>query len=162
RRLRPARVGAVRHLQAAEQSGLWVRDEEVVDRPALAELQVDGLAREQVAGARHHVRRGDAAGPRLLDPRVADVDRVARAHVGLYGRARVGPFHAADVAVGVDDARHQDLARGVDADGAGRDRGRAFRADGHDLALLDDQHALRDLGPRDRDDARADDRERLV
>ena len=153
-RLAP-RVGAVGHLHAAEEAGLRVGDEEIVDRAPRAELQVEGLAREEVARAGHDVDGGDAPGPRLLEARVAHVDGVESANVGLQGRARVGALDPADVAVGVDQAGHDDLARDVAADRVRRELHVALGPDRHDLSAVHDHDSLRDLGARDRDDTGA-------
>ena len=87
------------------------------------EAQKDRLAAQQVARARHDVHGRDAAGLRLLHADVARVDRVEDAHVRLDWRAAVAARAAADVAVRVDEPRHDDLARRVVAETGGRDLG---------------------------------------
>jgi hypothetical protein len=83
------RIGAVRHLDAARVAAVGVLDGDLVDGAAVAQLQVDRLARQQVARARHHVGGGDAAGLRLLDAGIArDRSRRARALRAGSGRCR--------------------------------------------------------------------------
>ena len=104
------RVGAVGHLQAAGDASIRQRDEEVVDGAALPQLQVERLAAQQVARAGHDVGRRDAAGLRALDAGGPDVDRVEHAHIGLNRRRAVAAGGAGDVAVRIDQARHDRLA----------------------------------------------------
>ena len=70
---------------------------------------------------------------------------------GWIGAEASAPARTGDVAVGVDQARHDRLAGQVVRLGAGGHRDR--RAHGDDLAVPDDQRALLDGGPADGDDA---------
>ena len=78
------------------------------------QLDVDGLAADQVARAGHDVERRQAAGHGPLEARIVHVDRIEDAHAGLDRSAAVGaaqPAAAADVAVRVDQAGHDDACR---------------------------------------------------
>ena len=78
---------------------------------------------------------------------------VEHAHVGLDRRAAVGARDLPDVAVRVDEAGHQDLARDVVHRRPRRDRDAG--ADRDDLAAVDEEGAVLDLAAGDREDARA-------
>src|SRR5262249_52372250 len=95
-------VLAIGHLQAAEDLG--VRNAHGLDGFA-TELDVNGLAADDVAAPGHDVGRGDAAGDRHADAGVVGIDGVQRPQTGL-GRAS----HLVAVLVGVD------VRPGVDAD----------------------------------------------
>ena len=64
-------------------------NEQVVDGAAVAQLEIDRLPAEQMARAGHDVDGGDAAGLRLLEAGVADVDGVQHADIGLDRRTAV-------------------------------------------------------------------------
>ena len=149
-------VGAVGHLEAAGGGAVGELDEQVVDDAAVAQLQVEGLAADEMAGAGHDVDGGEAAGLRLLDGVVLHVDGIEHAHVGLDGVGAVGPGAAADVAVRVDEAGHEDLAGDVDALDVGREADGGRIADGDDLAVLHEEDAVLDRRGVDGEDACAD------
>jgi hypothetical protein len=86
---------------------------------------------------------------------VADVDGVEQAHVRLDGGAAVRARARADVAVRVYEAGHDDAARGVDCLGVRGDARGTAGSDGDDLAAVDDEHAVLNLGAADGDDGRA-------
>jgi hypothetical protein len=94
-------------------------DQEIINRAAVAVLEVQRLAADQVAGAGHDIDGGDAAGLGLLNRGVADVDRIEHAGVRMNRTGAVAAAAGADVAVGVDQPRHEDLAGDVADLGAG-------------------------------------------
>src|ERR1700755_2225312 len=102
RRVRAQRVRAVRHLDSAREVSGGVAYGEVFDGRAATELHVDRLAAEEVSRAGHYVDGRDAARARAHEARVAPVDGVEHANVGLYGRRAVRARAAADVRVRVD------------------------------------------------------------
>ncbi len=128
----------------------------VVDHGAVAELDVEGLPAEQMSRAGHDVGRGDAARLRSLNTRVANVDRIHGANVGLDRIAAVSAFDAADVAVGVDQAGHDDFAGHLVTLGVYGDARRRGGSDGRDAASVDDQNAAVDVAAFDRDHLRTD------
>src|SRR5207249_1414719 len=107
------RVGAVGHLHPTGVATVGVAIGEIIDRVALAELEVDRLPAEQVTGAGHDVDRRDPAGAGLCDAGVAHVDRIAHAHVGLNGGRPVTACRTSDVTVRVHQTGHDHLARAI-------------------------------------------------
>ena len=81
---------------------------------------------------------------------------------GWIGALASAPAGAADVAVRVDQAGHDDLARDVAPRRRRRARAPRPRADGDDPPAVHDQRAALDLGAVDGDDPRADERDRRV
>ena len=147
-------VGAVGHLEAAGVGAVGELDQQAVDGGGGAELEVEGLAADEVAGAGHDVDRGEAAGPGLLEGRIAGVDRVEHPGVRLEGAGAVAAAARPDVAVGIDQAGHQHPAGGVNDLGVGGDGHLADGAEGDDLPVLDDEHAGGDGIADDRDELR--------
>lgn len=92
---------------------------------------------------------------RAHEARVAHVDGVEYAHVGLYGRGAVGARAAAYVAVRVDEAWHDYFARHVDDARVRRHARRRARAGGDNLSVADYEHAVVDGSPVGVDDGRA-------
>lgn len=80
------RVGAVGHLDPTGVGSVFQFDGEVFDGISFAEFEVDCLAGEEVAGARHEIDGGDAAGAGFIDRGVTDVDGIHNTDFGLDGR----------------------------------------------------------------------------
>ncbi len=153
------RVGAVGHFQSAGRISGRVEHEEVIDFLGLGvepQLDVHGLAADQVTGAGHDVERGESAGHGSFEARVVHVQRIVDPHPRLDRPAAVGPPCPADMAVGTNQAGHDRAAGDVDALGIGGNLHGIGSADGRDLSLFDDQHAVGDFVALDGDQLRAD------
>ena len=152
------RVLAVGHLQAAEDLGAvrqLAGDAHLLDGAA-AELDVERLPADDVAGAGHDVGGGDAAGQWPCGCR----GRPGRWRRGPAAPGWTGPLISlpsawagtrrpaidADVRVRVHQAGDDDGALQVDDLGPVRQvrRSASSAADGRDLAVRHDQHAVRD------------------
>jgi hypothetical protein len=155
RTTRPNRVGAVGHLHPASNIALGVSDQQVVDYVAVAELQVKGLAAQQVTRTRHYVGRRYSACLRSLETGVPSIYRVEYANVRLKRRGAVAARAPADVAVRIYQARHDDFARDVAPFGIRRNPGRAGWAYGDDLAAVNNKYAVTDGRSVDGDDLRS-------
>ena len=125
----------------ARQRTVEVQVRSLLGVPAQFEDRV--LATDGVRGTVQLTNRRDAAGQCAVDADIVDVDRVHYAHFGRdRERALVDPALDGGVAVAIDDAGSQVLARTVEHAGAVRN-GQAC-ADRTDLAV-DDEH-VQDLG----------------
>src|SRR5439155_14715610 len=142
----PLGVLAVGHLQPAEDHrpvGQPAGDAHLLDGPA-AELDVERLAADDVAGAGHDVGRGDAAGDGHADAGVVGEDGVDGPAAALdrpaplVGVRAARPRPDADVRVGVHQPGDDDGPGEVADLGAGRHLDCAVRSDRLDLAVADD------------------------
>ncbi len=148
-----AGIGAVGHFHAAGDASIGEPDEHFVDGVGIAQLEVERLAAEQMAGSGHDVGGGDAAGAGLFDIGIADIDGVENARIGLDGATGIAAFGRADVAMGIDQTGQDHFSRGGDAGGSARNRGGGGWSHGDNLADLEDQGAVRDFGSADGNDA---------
>ena len=152
------RIGAVRHLDAAGGTAVGVAHQQVVDGAPVAQLQIDGLARQQMTAARHHVDGGDATGLRLLDAGIERIDRIECPHLGLDRSAAVGAGHRADVRVTAHQPRHDGATGGIDAHRVVGHHDVGHRSDRDDAAAAHQQRAAFDRRRVDRFDPRTDER----
>ena len=127
--------------------------------------QCHAATAEQIGRAGQDLKGGDPAGAGGVEAGVLGPDRVLGPDLGGVGAggliAVAHPGDAgrgidAEVAVDVDDAGGHEPAAGVDDAIAGRHRGRGV-ADGGDLAVGDDDHAVLDLLAGAGEDRAADD-----
>ena len=110
KRRRTTRVRPVGHLHAARDLSVRAIDSELIDCRAVPKFQIDGLTAQQMTRARHHVRGRDPPGLRFLQPRVTNVDRVEDTNIRMEGAAVVASLWAPDMAVRINETRHDRLA----------------------------------------------------
>ncbi len=152
------RIGAVGHLQPAVDAAVIAPVGDRLDVVTLAQLDVDGLAADQVAGPRHQVGGRDPARECALEAGVAHVDRVEHPCLRLDRVGRIAARNLADVAVRIHQAGDDDAPRNVDRLHVGRQADGGARPDHGDLAVVDDQNPVFDRFAGDRHDRRANER----
>ena len=108
RRVAP-RIGAVRHLHAASNAAVGVPVGNGRYIIPFAELHVNRLAAHQVTGTRHDVDRRQSARQCTPETGIPHIEGVQDPCFRLYGRGPVRAGRFTDMAVGVDEARHNDL-----------------------------------------------------
>jgi hypothetical protein len=139
---------AVGHFEAAE--GVRILDLHFFDRVA-AQLDVERLAADGIAGARHDVGRGDPAGDGHLDAGIGGLDGVESAQPRLnrtrhfvavdIGRDRRSRPEA-DVRMRINEAGNDHCLGQVDDRRAARNGNGLLFARGDDFAVSDNQNSV--------------------
>ena len=109
-----------------------------------------------MAGARHHVDGGDTAGSGFLNRGIARIERVEDARFRLDRAGAIAAAAGANVAMGIDESRHEHFTGDIVDFGARGNRNFVGRADGDNLAARDDEHAVGDGRPAHRNNLGAD------
>ena len=109
-----------------------------------------------MSGSRHDVDSRDPSSLCLLEASVTDVYRVEDAHVWMQWAALISTVWATDMAVRVDEPRHDGTTTGVMPFRIVRNRRAVCGANGNDLPFVNDQDSVRQLGSFDRNQSGPD------
>jgi len=147
------RIRPIRHFHAAKDVAFAIPHSDIVDKISAAQFHVESLAAHQMAGTRHDIGEGNAACARLVQTVILGIDRIHCAHFRLDRCTAVSPLDLADMRVGIDNARGDHFACCIAHLCAFGQRD--FRANGSDLAFVNDNCAILDRITFDRQDSGA-------
>ena len=145
-------ICTIGHLYAACHGAILVAECQFLYSNPIPELEIRGLAREEMTGARHEIGHRNTSRPRLLKGAIEDINRIEDPDSGLNGRRSVASLDFPNVRVSADQAREQDLALQVDDLGSLGNGDFASFADGRDGLSFHKENAICDFRGRDGND----------